>query len=261
LSSQTQRKRVLPIRSMFKWLTRQNRILYNPAADLDLPRTEFRLPKCVLSAQEAEQVLNVPDIRSAVGLRDRAILEVFYSTGIRRIELINLHVSDLDFERGTLMVRQGKGKKDRLIPIGARALAWTRKYRDEARSLFMNGADEGILFLTAQGFSFTETRLSSLVRVHIDRAGIGKSGSCHLFRHTMATLMLENGADIRIIQEMLGHVSLEATKIYTRVSIRHLKDVHTLTHPARLERDVRDIEELPAPVALDGHKALPDELA
>jgi integrase/recombinase XerD len=236
LPAQSQHKRIAPVRALFKWLTKQNRLLYNPAADLDMPRMEQRLPKHVLNAQEAERILNVPDVKSAVGLRDRAILEVLYSTGMRRMELINLHQFDVDHERGTVMIRQGKGRKDRMIPIGARALAWLRSYCDEVRGQFALARDEGVLFLTAQGLAFTPNRLTQLVREHINAAGTGKSGSCHLFRHTMATLMLENGADIRIIQEMLGHVSLETTQIYTRVSIRHLKDVHTLTHPARLER-------------------------
>lgn len=240
LSSRSQGTRVTPIRAWFKWLTKTNRILYNPAADLDLPRMEQRLPKHILTASEADTIMNVPDIKTAIGLRDRAILETLYSTGIRRMELIALNQYAIDIERGTLMVRQGKGKKDRMIPIGERALAWIQKYRDEARSQFVLAQDDGTLFLSQQGEPLGTNRLTQLVRDHIDAAKINKRGSCHLFRHTMATLMLENGADIRFIQAMLGHSELKTTQIYTQVSIVKLKEIHTLTHPARLKRAESD---------------------
>ncbi len=161
-------------------------------------------------------------------------MEVLYSTGIRRMEAINLTLFDIDTERGTLMVRQGKGKKDRMLPIGERALRWVEKYRDEARGELALHADGGTLFLTHLGEPFIPTRLTQRVHDYIDAAQINKRGSCHLFRHTMATLMLENGADVRYIQAMLGHVSLETTQIYTQVSIRKLKDIHTATHPAKM---------------------------
>src|SRR5471030_3341592 len=134
------------------------------------------------------------------------------------------------------MSRQGKGKKDRMIPIGERALAWITKYRDDVRPHFVLGQDDGTLFLTQQGEGFSPNRLTQLVREHIEKANIGKRGSCHLFRHAMATLMLENGADVRFIQAMLGHADIKTTQVYTRVSIRALKDIHTATHPVRLTR-------------------------
>jgi len=236
LSTRSQSGRVMPIRAWFKWMTRSNRILYNPAADLDMPRQESRLPKHILTADEADRIMNMPDIRNATGLRDRAILETLYSTGIRRMEVIALNQFDIDYERGTLMVRQGKGRKDRMIPIGERALAWIRKYRDEVRGQLAQAADDGTLFLTQFGETLGRYHLTQLVRGYIDAAKIGKRGSCHLFRHTMATLMLENGADIRFIQAMLGHADMKTTQIYTQVSIVKLKEIHTLTHPARLER-------------------------
>jgi len=238
LSTRSQGTRVTPIRAWFKWLTKTNRILYNPAADLDLPRMEQRLPKHILTVDEADRIMNIRDSKTPIGLRDRAMLETLYSTGIRRMELIGLNQHAIDYERGTLMVRQGKGKKDRMIPIGDRALAWIQKYRDEARPQFALASDDGTLFLTQQGEPFSPNRLTQLVRDTIDAAQINKRGSCHLFRHTMATLMLENGADIRFIQAMLGHAEISTTQIYTQVSIVKLKEIHTLTHPARLERVV-----------------------
>jgi integrase/recombinase XerD len=234
LASTNQHQRLNAIYQWLHWLVRQGHLLYNPAADLDMPRVEKRLPKAVLTAHEAETVLAVPDLGTVLGLRDRAVLETFYSTGMRRKELSDLHVQSIDAERGTVMIRQGKGKKDRLIPIGARALAWIAKYRDTARPELVVGRDEGALFLTVMGEPMDLSHLSQLVREYVDKAGIGKQGSCHLFRHTMATLMLENGADTRVIQAILGHASLESTQIYTHVSIRHLKSVHTATHPGRL---------------------------
>jgi integrase/recombinase XerD len=220
----------------FRWLTRSHRILSNPAADLDMPRMERRLPKHILSAEEADRILNGVDMNEALGVRDRAILETLYSTGIRRMELCNLHLHDIDYDRGTLMVRQGKGKRDRLLPIGDRALAWIAKYRDEVRPAYALADDEGCLFIGRRGEKIGTDRLSRLVRAYVDRAQINKIGSCHLFRHTMATLMLENGADIRYIQIMLGHEELTTTQLYTQVAILKLKELHTLTHPARLER-------------------------
>jgi len=239
LSTRSQGGRVLPIRAWFKWMTKTNRILYNPAADLDMPRQEHRLPKHILTAEEADRIMNMPDIRNATGLRDRAILETLYSTGIRRMEVIGLGQHDIDYERGTLIVRQGKGKKDRMIPIGDRALAWIRKYRDEVRSQVSLPGGDDMLFLTQFGEELSRYHLTKMVRDYIDAAKIGKRGSCHLFRHTMATLMLENGADIRFIQAMLGHAELSTTQIYTQVSIVKLKEIHTLTHPARLARITR----------------------
>ncbi len=237
LSFRSQHSRLVPIRTFFKWLTRYNHILYNPASELELPKLEKRLPKCVLTASEADRVLNQADVDEPLGIRDRAILEVLYSTGMRRMELINLTLYDLDIDRGTVMIRQGKGRKDRMIPIGDRAVAWNEKYLREVRPFLTVPPDEGTLFLTNIGDSFTADHLSAIVRNYIDAAEIGKSGSCHLFRHTMATLMLEGGADIRFIQQMLGHSDISTTQIYTQVSIRQLKKIHEATHSARLNRE------------------------
>ncbi|MBV1777403.1 site-specific tyrosine recombinase XerC [Burkholderiaceae bacterium DAT-1] len=234
LSARSQHTRIIPLRAWFKWLARQNHILYNPASDLDLPKLERRLPKHILSIREVETVLAVPDLDTDAGIRDRAILETFYSTGMRRMELIGLNVFDIDHDRGTVMIRQGKGKKDRMIPIGERALQWIRKYSDDVRPELATGADHGTLFLTREGDAFTPNRLTQMVRDYVNAAQIGKAGACHLFRHTMATLMLEGGADIRYIQAMLGHADISTTQIYTQVSIRTLKGIHTAIHPGRV---------------------------
>jgi integrase/recombinase XerD len=134
-------------------------------------------------------------------------------------------------------VRQGKGKKDRMVPIGERALAWVDKYLSEVRPSLMVEPDAGVLFLTLYGQALSVSWLTDRVREYVEHSGVGKKGSCHLFRHTMATLMLEGGANIRFIQEMLGHADPKTTQIYTLVSIKKLQAVHTATHPAaKLER-------------------------
>lgn len=237
LSYSSQYGRIMAIRTYFRWLTRQNVILSNPAADLEMPRSQQRLPRHVLTPAEAEVVMMQPDVRDPIGVRDRAILETLYSTGIRRFELIGLKVGDLDSERGTVMVRLGKGKKDRVLPIGERALLWIERYVREVRPGYLCGRDEGTLFLTNLGESIVPEYLTHRLRHYVAGAELGKTGSCHIFRHTMATAMLDNGADVRFVQEMLGHANLKTTEIYTHVSIRKLKEIHAATHPsAKLER-------------------------
>ena len=166
------------------------------------------------------------------GVRDRSILEALYSTGMRRMEVAGLRLYDLDPGRGTVMVRLGRGKRDRVVPIGDRALAWVRKYLADVRPGLVIEPDEGVLFLSQRGRRISDDRLSRLVRRYVDAADLGKGGACHLLRHTMATLMLEGGADIRFIQAMLGHASLKTTQVYAHVSIGKLKEVHAATHPA-----------------------------
>ena len=161
------------------------------------------------------------------------MLEVLYSTGVRRLELIALQLQDLDYERSVMMVRQGKGKKDRLLPIGKRALQWLEKYLNEVRPELSTQLGEQTLFLSGYGDALNRDVVSRMVRRYIEQADVGRSGSCHLLRHSMATHMLENGADVRYVQEMLGHAQLETTQIYTQVTIKKLQQVHTMTHPAK----------------------------
>jgi len=232
LSFRSQYSHLSHVKAWFKWLARENCVLFNPASELDLPKVGRRLPKAILSAKEADTIMAQPDLNDPYGIRDRAILEVFYSCGIRRKELSELKLYDVDAERRTLMVRQGKGKKDRLIPIGKRALQWITVYLETARPLLLCNGNDQTLFLSNVGMALEPDSLTEYVRHYIDAADIGKRGSCHLFRHTMATLMLENGADIRYIQAMLGHAQLSTTEIYTQVSIKKLQQIHGMTHPA-----------------------------
>jgi integrase/recombinase XerD len=234
MSFRSQHARLVPLRMWFRWMTRRNHLLHNPASELELPRLGQPLPKNILSAREVEQILQLCDAADSIGLRDRAVIEVLYSTGIRRGEIVALKLYDLSLDRGVLLVRQGKGKKDRYVPIGERAIAWLEKYIREARPQLAIEPDDMTVFLTAQGEPFSRDHMTANVKARIDAAKLGKTGACHLFRHTMATLMHENGADIRFIQEILGHVKLETTQIYTHVSIRTLQQVHASTHPAAM---------------------------
>jgi integrase/recombinase XerD len=199
LSVASQHKRLAAVLAFFRWMARGNLILFNPASELELPRLDRRLPRQVLSISEVEQILSLPDVTALGGIRDRAILETLYSTGIRRSELVNLGLYDVQADAGTLMVRLGKGRKDRVVPIGERALGWIEKYLIEVRPHLVVEPDDGALFVSHLGHGFTPHHLTDIVRDYIEKAAIGKTGSCHLFRHTMATLMLESGADIRFI--------------------------------------------------------------
>src|SRR5690606_22035255 len=147
---------------------------------------------------------SLPDVSTPLGLRDRAILETFYSTGVRRAELIMIKVDELHAERGFLLVNQGKGKKDRVVPVGDRALHWIQRYLNEVRPSLQRRRVRRHLFLSRTGNALTPSGVSILVREYLTEAGVTGRGACHMFRHSMATSMLENGADIRFIQEMLG---------------------------------------------------------
>ena len=236
LAPSSLRSKIVPLRGFFKWLTRKGELPANPASELDLPKHVQRLPACVLTVGEVEKVLASADTGTLVGLRDRALMEVLYSTGMRRMEITQLIANDIDHERGIVLVRQGKGRKDRMIPIGERALFWVRRYLDEVRPEWAWNNQEQTLFIGAYGEALSMHWASVIVARHVKSAEIGKHGGCHLFRHTMATQMLEGGADIRYIQAMLGHADLSTTQIYTQVAIRQLQLIHTNTHPGALLR-------------------------
>jgi len=250
LAVHTQHAKLTAVSMLGKWLARERLVLVNPAADIEMPRQGVCLPAATLTIEEAERVLAVPDTTTPLGLRDRAIVEVFYSTGIRRAELANLRIQDLDLARGIVAVRQGKGKKDRFVPIGQRASAWVAAYLREVRPLLAPLADDGTLFLSSDGAALDLNTLSVMLKRFVRQAGIGKPGACHLFRHTMATLMLEGGADLTSIQLILGHASPQTTEIYARMSIHKIKAIHTATHPgANLRRHAErpeghDLDEL-----------------
>jgi integrase/recombinase XerD len=232
LSFLTQQQRLIPLRAFFRYLARENYILGNPASELELPRVHRKLPAHILSREEVEAVMAQTLLHGEHGIRDRALLETLYSTGIRRSELIALKLYDLDLRNGSLLVRQGKGQKDRYVPLGSRAVEWLRRYLEDIRPAIVIEPDPGHVFLHEFGEPFGKNRLTDLVKKYLRAAGVAKPGAAHLFRHAMATHMLENGADIRFIQAILGHAQLTTTEIYTHVTIAKLKEIHALTHPA-----------------------------
>jgi len=236
LSIAGQRCKLVPLRGFFRWLTRTAEIPANPAADLELPRKIKRLPRVVLTQSEAERVMAAVDLGATLGLRDRAMLEVLYATGMRRHELAGLELGDIEAERCVVLIREGKGGKDRLLPLGERALHWVSEYLERGRPQLAWNQDDNTLFLGAEGKRLSPLWLSTLIAKRVDAAELGKRGGCHLWRHTMATLMLEGGADIRFIQAMLGHAELSTTQIYTQVAIRQLQHVHAMTHPGAQRR-------------------------
>ncbi|MGH8040458.1 MAG: site-specific tyrosine recombinase XerC [Rudaea sp.] len=256
LSLRGQALAITHLRHWFRWLVRHHHLPTNPAADLDLPRAPRVILPEGLNAEEVDAVLALPDVDDVQGLRDRTLLEVLYSTGVRRQEARNLSIFDIEFVHGVMRVRQGKGGKDRVVPIGERALAWVRRYLDTARPQLVTNANETALFLNRFGQRLGNNGLAATVRGYLDAAGVHRRGACHLFRHTMATQMLENGADIRYIQELLGHERLDTTQIYTHVSIGKLKQIHTATHPAaRLERTCATSTSTREPTAADSGDA------
>jgi integrase/recombinase XerD len=232
LSSTSRHHYITSVKQLFKWLTQENYLLYNPASELVVPRLTPSLP-VVLTVDEVERLLAQPDVTTSFGVRDRAILEVFYSTGVRRSELCAVSVADVSVSRETLYVRHGKGNKDRVLPLGARAASWVQRYLLAVRPELLVDPNELTLFLNDYGEPFRDNKLGDRVKRLMKNAGITAPGSCHLLRHAMATHMLENGAELRYIQAMLGHSDYRATQIYTHVSIRKLQAIHAMTHPAK----------------------------
>ena len=201
---------------------------------------QSRLPRTILSVEQVEDIVSLCDLSTLQGVRDRTLLELLWSTGIRRGEAAMLEIYSPDFVRKILTVMQGKGKQDRVIPVGERALWWLQRYISHVRPEILAAPDCQALFLAMDGVAgLTANGITNAVVPYLRAAGINK-GSCHLFRHAMATQMLENGADLRWIQAMLGHRSVESTQIYTQVSIRALQAVHASTHPAEQRESEHD---------------------
>jgi integrase/recombinase XerD len=208
LSISSQSHWLISLRSWFAWLKDQRVLEQNPALELQLPREEKRLPRHALSESEVEAIMAQADLSKPSGLRTRAILEVLYSSGLRRQEVLSLHLTDLDRQRRVILVRQGKGNKDRYVPLGARALAWIDKYLAEARPRLLGDQETAspLLFVTGRGRQVHANQLSSQVRQFMNQAGITKGGACHLFRHTAATLtqVREFGRSVKDLRAIWG---------------------------------------------------------
>nr|WP_278955518.1 site-specific tyrosine recombinase XerD [Lactobacillus apis] len=219
------------LRKFYQWLVRQNIQKINPMLEIDSPKKEHRLP-VALSVDEVTKLLDQPDVTKKLGIRDRALLETLYATGIRVSELINLKFSDLHEELKLLKVL-GKGSKERLIPISDVAISWIKSYQEKVRDplLLKSGKYTDTIFLNNRGGTLTRQAVWQIIKRYCQMAGIKKNVTPHTLRHTFATHLLENGADLRVVQEILGHSDISTTQIYTNLSQQHILQVYAKTHP------------------------------
>ncbi|WP_269525944.1 tyrosine-type recombinase/integrase [Coraliomargarita parva] len=232
LSIRSQLTRLTAVQRFFSWMNETGRLAVDPSVYLRLPRKPCRgLPK-VLSRLEIANLMAQANYLDPLGLRDRTILELFYATGIRRSELVFLDLFDIDLSEATVFVRQGKGGRDRLLPLGNETVRWLNAYLKKSRPRLCREASERALFITGYGTRFNPGSLGNWVGRTMRAAGITKRGACHLLRHSCATHMMENGADLRCIQQLLGHARLDTTQIYTEVGIVRLREVYNRTHPS-----------------------------
>jgi integrase/recombinase XerD len=235
LSIATQAARLSVLRSFFRYLVKTDVLVYDPSSSLELPKRKGILPRSILSKQEVARLLAAPDATTPLGLRDRAMIEVLYSTGIRNAELRALQVYDLDLDRGLVRINEGKNAKDRVVPLGQAACTWLREYLSDARSGLLKARagpeTEQTLFLSKTGRPLVPLGVLYPLKKHARAAGIERSVTPHTLRHTFATHLLAGHADIRHIQAMLGHASVATTQIYTRVEVTDLKAVHRRCHP------------------------------
>jgi integrase/recombinase XerD len=230
LSLSSQSTYLAAVKRFFSFLERRRLILVNPARDLGLPAIS-RLPRGVLSEAQARLLMTASRPSSIIGKRDRALLETLYGTGIRRGECLRLDLADLDLGQQILLVRDGKGKKDRLVPVTGRAAYAIGVYLRDSRPELARDPRQAALFLTKLGTRVSKSLLDLIVRQHAKAAGISVPVSAHTLRHTCATHLLRGGADVRHIQELLGHKSLQTTALYTRVAIEDLREVISRAHP------------------------------
>jgi len=229
LSPASVNRKLAAIRGFYKYLLREARVEENPLARVETARTWMRLPGA-LSRDEMESLLAQPAEASPSGIRDRAILELLYATGIRVSELATLTLNRLNRQMGFL-VAVGKGRKERIVPVGQSALGWLGRYIEQARPVFLKKKTSNALFLNRSGEGFTRQGLWKLIKKYAKMAGLERKVHPHTFRHSFATHLLEGGADLRSVQIMLGHADISTTQIYTHVSRERLKEVHKRFHP------------------------------
>jgi integrase/recombinase XerD len=232
LSVGTQANRLAAVRKFFSWLLSEQQIAYNPASTLQLPKQPQRLPRGVLTKAEARRLIEATPTKKPRDIRDRAILETLYATGIRRAELIALTIYDADLQTATLRIEHGKGNTKRVVPLTQSAIAALKLYLEAARGLFAREAGQVRLFVsTRSGGPLDDDDIVRIVAKAANRAGIRKHVTPHTLRHTCATHLLKGRADIRQIQKLLGHRRLSSTEVYTRVELTDLHEVIARCHP------------------------------
>lgn len=226
-AKRTTARKLAVLRSFFKFLYREGYIKTNPSAGISTPKLDKKLP-IFLNADEVSKLIESPDEKDAAGLRDRAVMETLYSTGVRVSELVGLNMNNIDFIGGVVKVF-GKGKKERLAPIGDKALRAIRNYLDKRGGAGLS--DKKAVFLNTRGGRLTDRSVRRIIEKYIKRVSVREGISPHTLRHSFATHLLNRGADLRSVQELLGHMNLSTTQIYTHVTTERLKEVYDKAHP------------------------------
>ena len=229
MKASTTSRELSSLKRFYRYLLRQGKISTDPSLNIETPKLVRSLPE-TLTEEEVEQLLSMPDIKQPLGLRDRAMLEVLYATGLRVSELINLKYSQVSMDAGILRV-MGKGRKERLTPLGEESLHWLKRYTKEARPELLNDIVTDTIFVTMRGAAMTRQAFWYLIRRYALLVGITKQLSPHTLRHAFATHLLNHGADLRVVQLLLGHSDISTTQIYTHIARERLKQIHIEHHP------------------------------
>jgi integrase/recombinase XerD len=217
------------IKSFYRFLALERKIQSDPTLNIESPKLEHRLPR-VLTVEEVETLLNQPNTSKSIGLRDKAMMELLYASGMRVSELLSIDVEDINLDLGFLKC-VGKGSKERILPVGSIAIKFIRKYFNEARNELIKTNDIDILFVNNRGGKLTRQGFWKILNKYSRTAGINKHITPHTLRHSFATHLLENGADLRTVQEMLGHADISTTQIYTHLTKSRIKEVYDKAHP------------------------------
>ncbi len=226
----TANRRLAALRRFYAWALREKRAAADPCLTLEVAKQPLRVPK-TLSEAQVEALLGAPDLDTARGLRDRAMLETLYATGLRVSELVSLKTLDVSMTDGVVRVIQGKGGKDRLVPLGAEAAHWLQRYLAHARPELAGARVSDVLFVTGRAQAMSRQAFWQLVKKYAQRAGVLAPLSPHVLRHAFATHLLNHGADLRVVQLLLGHADISTTQIYTHVARERLKSLHAAHHP------------------------------
>ena len=230
LTARSTARTLSSVRSFYRYLLRENKVVIDPTLQIDNPKMGRKLPD-TLSEQEVEQLLEAPDVETPLGLRDRTMLEFLYAAGLRVSELVNLKITEINLRQGVLRVT-GKGSKERLVPIGEEALRWLNGFVKDSRPSLLKGVTASdVVFPSNRGGCMTRQAFWYRVKLHAQTAGIRTHLSPHTLRHAFATHLLNHGADLRVVQLLLGHSDLSTTQIYTHVAKHRLKSLHKQHHP------------------------------
>lgn len=225
------------VKQFMRFLHERDYTVSDPTRDIRYAKQPKRLPRCVMTPSEARKIIHAPDTKTVIGYRDRTILEVMYISGIRKEEVNNLTLNDIDYHDGFLRIIEGKGKKNRIVPIGKIACRYLENYIKSVRPELIKDPYNNHLFLSLRGGRLSKNMVWEMVKKYAKKARIRKNAHPHTFRHSCATLMLKNKADLRTIQKLLGYTSITSTQVYTHLSIADLKEVHKKCHPREKDRE------------------------